>query len=36
MVKLKNHGKTKFEFNWKGPYHIVGFGSKDGTRYMKN
>ncbi|KAH9263415.1 hypothetical protein BASA83_013205 [Batrachochytrium salamandrivorans] len=23
MVKLKNHTKNKFEFDWKGPYHIV-------------
>ncbi|KAH6571560.1 hypothetical protein BASA62_003804 [Batrachochytrium salamandrivorans] len=26
MVKLKNHTKNKFEFDWKGPYHIVDVG----------
>lgn len=26
MVKLKHHGKNKFEFQWKGPYHIVRLG----------
>ena len=26
MVKLKRHAKSKFEFRWKGPYHIVGLG----------
>jgi hypothetical protein len=34
MVKLKNHGRTKFEFNWKGPYHIVGFGIVPSTYYI--
>jgi hypothetical protein len=31
MVKLKNYGKTKFEFSWKGPYSIVGGGIVPGT-----
>ncbi|KAH6561474.1 hypothetical protein BASA62_009801 [Batrachochytrium salamandrivorans] len=26
MVKLKHHAKTKFQFDWKGPYHIVDVG----------
>jgi hypothetical protein len=26
MVKLKHHDKKKFEFKWKGPYHIVRLG----------
>ena len=26
MVKLKHHSKTKFEFDWKGPYHVVDVG----------
>lgn len=26
MVKLKHHSRTKFEFDWKGPYHIVDVG----------
>ena len=26
MVKLKNHGKWKFEFSWKGPYIIQNVG----------
>ena len=26
MVKLKHYGKTKFEFKWKGPYHVVRLG----------
>ncbi|KAH6601591.1 hypothetical protein BASA50_001449 [Batrachochytrium salamandrivorans] len=26
MVKLKHHAKTKFQFDWKGPYHIVYVG----------
>ena len=26
MVKLKHREKTKFEFKWKGPYHIVQLG----------
>ncbi|KAH6564407.1 hypothetical protein BASA60_010344 [Batrachochytrium salamandrivorans] len=26
MVKLKNHSANKLDFNWKGPYHIVGLG----------
>ncbi|KAI3650144.1 hypothetical protein MP228_005001, partial [Amoeboaphelidium protococcarum] len=25
-VKLKHHGKNKFEFNWKGPYAVVDVG----------
>ncbi|KAH6581810.1 hypothetical protein BASA61_008882 [Batrachochytrium salamandrivorans] len=25
-VKLKHHSKTKFEFDWKGPYHVVDVG----------
>ena len=31
MVKLKNFGKTKFEFSWKGPYSVVGNGVASGT-----
>jgi hypothetical protein len=31
MVKLKNYGKTKFEFSWKGPYSVVGYGLVPGT-----
>lgn len=26
MVKMKHHDKKKFEFQWKGPYHIVRLG----------
>jgi hypothetical protein len=26
MVKKKNHAKTKFEFDWQGPYHVVDVG----------
>jgi hypothetical protein len=26
MVKLKHHEHTKFEFDWKGPYHVVDVG----------
>jgi hypothetical protein len=26
MVKLKHHDRKKFEFKWKGPYHIVRLG----------
>ena len=26
MVKLKHHSKEKFEFKWKGPYHVVRLG----------
>ena len=33
-VKLKNFGKTKFEFNWKGPYVVVGFGITPDTYYL--
>jgi hypothetical protein len=25
-VKMKNFGKTKFEFDWKGPFHVVDVG----------
>ncbi|KAI3655333.1 hypothetical protein MP638_006298, partial [Amoeboaphelidium occidentale] len=25
-VKMKHYGKTKFEFDWKGPYHVVDVG----------
>lgn len=25
-VKMKHHGKTKFEFDWKGPYTVVDVG----------
>jgi hypothetical protein len=34
MVKLKNYGKSKFEFSWKGPYHVVGFGIVPSTYYL--
>jgi transposase InsO family protein len=34
MVKLKNYGKTKFEFSWKGPYVVVGFGIIPGTYHL--
>ena len=34
MVKLKNFGKSKFEFSWKGPYHVVGFGIVPSTYYL--
>ena len=34
MVKIKNLGKTKFEFNWKGPYHVVGYGIAPCTYYL--
>jgi hypothetical protein len=33
-VKLKNLGKTKFEFVWKGPYVIVGLGITPDTYYL--
>jgi hypothetical protein len=33
MVKLKHHGKTKFEFEWKGPFFIVELGSP-GVYYL--
>jgi transposase InsO family protein len=26
MVKLKHFGKTKFEFDWRGPYYVVDVG----------
>ena len=26
MVKMKHHSRTKFEFDWKGPYHVVDVG----------
>ena len=26
MVKMKHHNREKFEFSWKGPYHIVDIG----------
>jgi hypothetical protein len=26
MVKMKNHKQTKFQFSWKGPYHVVARG----------
>ena len=26
MVKIKHHDKKKFEFKWRGPYHIVRLG----------
>ena len=26
MVKLKHHARTKFEFDWLGPYHVVDVG----------
>ncbi|KAI3642374.1 hypothetical protein MP228_011929 [Amoeboaphelidium protococcarum] len=40
-VKLKHHSMNKFEFDWKGPYHVVDVGfpgtywlmSPDGTRF---
>jgi len=25
-VKMKHHGSSKLEFNWKGPYHVVDVG----------
>ena len=34
MVKLKNYGKTKFKFSWKGPYVVVGFGIIPGTYHL--
>jgi len=34
MVKLKNFGKTKFEFSWKGPYSVVGYGIVQGTYHI--
>ena len=34
LVKLKNFGKSKFEFSWKGPYMIVGFGITPDTYYL--
>jgi transposase InsO family protein len=34
MVKLKHQSKTKFEFDWKGPYHVVGVGVVPGTYYL--
>jgi transposase InsO family protein len=34
-VKLKHQGKTKFEFEWKGPYFIRGFGIVPETYYIK-
>jgi transposase InsO family protein len=33
-VKMKNFGKTKFEFDWKGPYTIVGYGIAPETYYL--
>jgi hypothetical protein len=33
MVKLKHHGKTKFEFKWKGPYYILRRGHP-GTYFL--
>jgi transposase InsO family protein len=33
MVKLNHHSKNKFEFSWKGPYHIVGLGHP-GTYFL--
>ena len=33
MVKLKHHGKTKFEYEWTGPYFIVELGPP-GTYYL--
>ena len=33
-VKIKNFGKTKFEFNWKGPYYVVGYGIAPCTYYL--
>jgi hypothetical protein len=35
MVKLKKHNPTSLQFNWKGPYHIVGLGYP-GTYYLMN
>ena len=32
-VKMKHHGKTKFEFNWRGPYYITKLGPA-GTYYL--
>ena len=29
-VKMKNFGKKKFQFSWKGPFVIVGFGYPGG------
>lgn len=34
MVKIKNFGKTKFEFAWKGPYIVVGFGVTPDAYYL--
>lgn len=34
-VKLKNYGKNKFEFNWKGSYAIVDAGYT-GTYWLMN
>jgi len=33
MVKLKHHGRTKFEFKWKGPFHVVDT-AYPGTYYL--
>lgn len=33
-VKLRNMGKTKFEFKWKGPYLVVGFGFAPDTYHL--
>lgn len=33
MVKLKHHAANKFEFKWKGPYHIVRLGTP-GVYYL--
>jgi transposase InsO family protein len=33
MVKLKHHGAMKFEFRWKGPYHVVD-KAFPGTYYL--
>lgn len=34
MVKMKHHTRTKFEFRWKGPYHIVELGPPGTYRLM--
>jgi transposase InsO family protein len=34
MVKMKDHTSQKFEFEWKGPYHIVDYGIADETYYL--
>ena len=33
MVKMKHHAKSKFEYSWKGPYHIVALGHP-GTYFL--